>query len=243
MVTLLPNSSIEVNVREEFQHGRGESSMQVTDGSGESFTANGRRPNYLQVTLVPVEEFGFPQNFSLRPPTGPEDDSLVLENVMPGSYRVRVDSGFGYVSSITSGGTGLLKSPLVVAFGASTPAIEVAVRDDGGAVEGSVIGAAGDGGGRGGGFHPFTQMTGVVYFVPTNDNGQLNQIWFSPDGHFQMQQLPPGAYRVLAFGQQQAELEYANEESMSKYDSQAQVISVAAGQTQQLRLPMIAGNE
>jgi len=40
---------------------------------------NGRRPNYLQVTLVPAEEFGFAPGASLRPPTGPEDDSLVIE--------------------------------------------------------------------------------------------------------------------------------------------------------------------
>ena len=50
-------------------------------------------------------------------------------------------------------------------------------------------------------------------------------------------------YRVLAFEHPQTEMEYANEEWMSKYDSRAQVISVVAGETQQLGLPMISGNE
>jgi len=243
MVALSPSSSIAVSVIEEFQHAQAPSSTQVTLGSGQSFAARARRPSYLQVTLIPIDEFGFKQNFSLRPPAGPEDDSLEFENVMPGSYRVHVDTGFGYVSSINSGGADLLRSPLVVGVGASTPPIEIIVRDDGATVEGSIIGAANGEGTRGGGATPVSQTPGSVYFVPMNDSGQLKQSWFYADGHFQMPQLPPGSYRVLAFEHQRPELEYANEEWISKYDSRAQVISVAAGQTQQLRLPMIGGNE
>jgi hypothetical protein len=242
MVALVPSNSIAVSVVEEFQHAQAPSSMPVTLGSGPSFAASTRRPNYLQMTLIPTEEFDFRQNFSLRPPTGPEDDSLEFENVMPGSYRVHVDSGYGYVSSVNCGGTDLLRLPLVVGVGASTPPIEVTVRDDGGAVEGSIIGVA-NGGTRGGGGPVAVQAPGAIYFVPMNDSGQLKQSWFYADGHFQMPQLPPGSYRVLAFEHPQAEMEYASEEWMSKYDSRAQVISVAAGQTQQLRLPMISGNE
>ena len=91
--------------------------MTVTDQFGHTFTANGRRPNYLQVTLVPAEGFGNRPEISLRPPAGPEDDALVLENVAPGRYRVRVDTSIGFVSSIESGGTDLQRQPLVVGAG------------------------------------------------------------------------------------------------------------------------------
>src|SRR5713226_5336686 len=86
-VTLLPNSSIAVSVKEEFQHT--ETVPQGTLGFGgvRAVPENGRRPNYLQVTLLPDAEFGFAPGASLRPPTGPEDDSLVIENVQPGRYR------------------------------------------------------------------------------------------------------------------------------------------------------------
>jgi hypothetical protein len=58
-----------------------------------------------------------------------------------------------------------------------------------------------------------------------------------------VQQLPPGTYRVLAFEKQQPELEFANEELMSRYNSKAQVISVVPGQSENLRLSVITGNE
>jgi hypothetical protein len=242
MVTLLPNSSIEVRVTEEFQDGHDESSTQVTIRSGSSPSASGRRPNYLRAILVPVKEFGFNPSFALRPPTGPDDDALVFENVMPGRYRVQVDAQFGYVASITSGGTDLQRLPLVVGFGASPPPIEITMRDDGGEVDGSIIDASNDGG-RGGGQGTPAQTPGAIYFVPMSDGVQMKQAWFSSDRHFQIQQLPPGTYRVLAFEHQQTELEYWSEELMSKFNSKMQVISVAAGQSQQLRLPMITGNE
>src|SRR5205823_3908808 len=109
-ITLLPNSSITVSVKEEFQR-----TETVTPG-----------------TMT----FG-----GLRPSTGPEDDSLVIENVKPGSYRVRVNTSIGFVSSITSGGTDLQRQPLVVDLRGSTPPIEITVRDDGAQVEGTIEGA------------------------------------------------------------------------------------------------------
>jgi hypothetical protein len=243
VVTLQPSGSIAVNVTEEFQHAREKSSMQVTLGSGPTFTVSAHRPNYLQVALVPAGEFGFRQSFSLRPPTGPEDEALVVDNVMPGSYRVQVDSGVGYVAEVTSGGTDLLKLPLVVGFGAAPPPIEVIVRDDGGTVEGTVVRSGNDVGAVAAGGAAAAQQPGAVYFFPVNENGRLKQTPFFADGHFQMAQLRPGSYRMLAFEHPQNELEYANEEMMSKYGSWTQVVNVAAGQTEQLRLTMITGVE
>src|SRR5713101_2334065 len=111
-VTLLPNSSITVSVKEEFQHTDTVPQATMTFGGVRPVPESGRRPNYLQVTLLPADEFGFAPSASLRPPTGPEDDSLIIENVLPGRYRVGVNTSIGFVSSLISGGTDLQRQPL-----------------------------------------------------------------------------------------------------------------------------------
>jgi len=241
LVTLVPGTAIAVSVREELQHEQASSTTLFPDRFGRTFTANGRRPNYLQAKLVPVEEFGFSQTYGLRPPMGPDDESLVFENVLPGRYWVHVETGVGYVASIRCESTDLQRLPLEVGFGASPPQIELSVRDDGADVQGSVAGLT-NSGNRGGAFHSSAQ-TGFVYFVPTTDSGQMKVTWLGPDGNFRVQQLAPGTYRVLAFEHQRPELEFANEEVMSRYDSKAQVISVVAGQSQNLQLSLITGND
>jgi hypothetical protein len=240
MMTLVPSVAIILHVTEQFQHPVNKGTAGFTIDS-RSFTANERRPNYLHATLVPVEEFGLKPTYSLRPPTGPEDESLVFENVPPGRYRVHVESGIGYVAAIDCGGADLQRVPLDVGFGASPPPIEITVRDDGGEVRGSIDGLSNST--NRGGVIPGTQLAGIVYFVPMTDGGQMKQAWFQRDGSFQVQQVSPGTYRVLAFEQQQPELEFANQELMSRFDSKAQLISIVAGQSENLRVSLITANE
>jgi hypothetical protein len=242
-VTLLPNSSITVSVKEEFQHTDTVPQGNLGFGGARAVPENGRRPNYLQVTLLPAEEFGFMPGASLRPPASPEDDSLVIENVHPGRYRVRVNTSIGFTSSITSGGTDLLSQPLVVGQGGSTPPIEITVRDDGAQVEGTIEGTTSTEVRRAV-FNSPGQSRGNVYFVPmSGSGGQFREAWISPDGKFQLQQLPPGAYRVLAFDRQQPDLEYASDEVMGQYDSKTRVIRVVSGQKEHLLLPLITASE
>jgi hypothetical protein len=242
-VTLLPNTSITVSVKEEFQHAETVPQGRMTIGDVRPVPENGRRPNYLQVMLLPADEFGFAPGASLRPPTGPEDNSLVIENVQPGRYRVRVNTSIGFVSSITAGGTNLQRQPLVVGLGGPTPPIEVTVRDDGAQVEGTIEGTT-TAEARRAGFNLLGQSPGNVYFVPLTDSGgQFRVAWVSPDGKFQLQQLPPGAYRVLAFDRQQPDLEYASDEVMGQYDSKSKVIRVVSGQKEHLGLPLITASE
>ena len=242
-VMMLPNCSITVSVKEEFQRADTASQGTITLGGIRSNPENGRRSNYLHVTLVPDQEFGFAPSPSLRPPAGPEDDSLVIENVQPGRYRVRVNTFIGFSSAITSGSTDLQRQTLVVGPGASTPPIEITVRDDGAEVEG-VIESTPSTGVRRTGFNSPGQSPGNVYFVPIADgDGQFREAWISPDGKFRLQQLPPGTYRVLAFDRQQPDMEYARGEVLGQYDSKAQVVRVVSGQKEHLQLPLITANE
>src|SRR5712692_5881654 len=242
-VTLLPNSSITVSGKEEFLHTDTVPQATMTFGGVRPVPESGRRPNYLQVTLLPADEFGFAPSASLRPPTGPEDDSLIIENVLPGRYRVGVNTSIGFVSSLISGGTDLQRQPLVVGLGGSTPPIEITVRDDGAQVEGTIEGTTTTEVRRTG-FNSPGQSPGNVYFVPVADSGgQFRVAWVFPDGKFQLQQLPPGAYRVLAFNRQQPDLEYTSDEVMGQYDSKSQIIRVVSGQKEHLRLRLIAASE
>src|SRR5712692_7278033 len=67
-VTLLPTSAITVSVKEEFQHTDTVPQATMTFGGVRPVPESGRRPNYLQVTLLPADEFGFAPSASLRPP-------------------------------------------------------------------------------------------------------------------------------------------------------------------------------
>jgi len=242
-VMMLPNCSITVSVKEEFQRADTAPQGTITLGGIRSNPENGRGSNYLHVTLVPDQEFGFAPSPSLRPTAGPEDDSLVIENVQPGRYRVRVNTSIGFASEITSGSTDLQRQTLVVGPGASTPPIEITVRDDGAEVEG-VIESTASTGLRRTWFNSPGQSPGNVYFVPMADgDGQFREAWISPDGKFRLQQLPPGTYRVLAFDRQQPDMEYARGEVLGQYDSKAQVVRVVSGQKEHLQLPLITANE
>jgi hypothetical protein len=238
MIALLPNSSISVSVMEQFQH-RSDSSLNAASGN---VTPGAGRTN-VSVMLLPDEELGARQIFALRQPTGPGDESLIIENVLPGSYHVQVGTAVGYAASITSGGTDLQRFPLQVGLGAAPPQIEVILRDDGGVVDGSTIADAGESAARDGKLNSAAQMTGLVYFLPMDDAGTMQQVWIPPDGNFHTQQLAPGNYRVLAFERQRSELEFTNEELAERYASKSQVVSVVAGQTEHLRLQLIAENE
>ena len=239
VVAMLPNSSIPVRVQEEFQHQETSGQRRTSSGFGHE-----RRPNYLNVSLIPLEQFGSTPGATLSPPKGPDDNSpLVIENVQPGRYRVLVNTTIGFASSVTSGSTNLLRQPLDIPEGGTTAPIEITVRDDGAEIEGAIEKKPAERAGKTGFKLPGGSLA-IVYFVPTADGtSQFRVAWVFTDGTFQLQQLPPGVYRILAFDREQPVLEYSSEETMGKYESKSQVIRVVAGQKVRLQLPLITEDE
>jgi hypothetical protein len=238
---LVPNPSVTVKLIEAFTSAEANSlqpGFGVVSKQGVNFNGDGQhRGRYVQVALESADEFGQGRGAGLRPPSGPEDESLVIENIQPGRYWVRVDSSRGYAASVSSGGVNLLTHPLVVAAGASAPAIELVMRDDGAQIEGTVESVGGDVGSAANA----PQKPAHVYIIPLADSsGQFREIWSSfSDGKFSAQQIPPGEYRVLAFERPQPDLEYRNEQAMRKLDSKGQLIRLLPGQKEQLRLHRI----
>ena len=252
-MTLVANGSISVNVKEEFTSNedanQSDSNFTISDNGGtRSFRAGGPR-RYLNIRLEPADDFGQERTIGPRPPTGPDDDSLVIEGVQPGRYWVRVDTSRGFVAAVTSGTTDLQHHLLVVGPGGSSAPIEITMRNDTAELDGVIEGAPAQLDGS----PALKARTGTVsadgalahiYCIPLPDSaGEFKEIWVPAEGKFGPQAIPPGTYRVLAFDQPQPELEYRDPEAMRAYDAQGLLVRLVAGQKEHLQLPLVSKSE
>jgi len=239
-MVLARNNSISVNVKEEFISTDWPAHGTIMTG-GRTFAMPKLRLDF-DLRVEPVEE-DFEQHRSagqLRPPAGPNDDSMVLEDLAPGRYWLRPQANRGYVASATMGGTDLLREPLVVVPGANTP-IDITLRDDTAELEGMLLGV------------PTTSPTPgrwsppgfiYIYCIPLPDSpGRFLEISASPDGKFDYQMVTPGVYHVIAFSSEQPDLPYRDAEAMKVYEAKGQVVRFAAGQKVTLQLPITQGSE
>ncbi|MFZ0770390.1 MAG: carboxypeptidase-like regulatory domain-containing protein [Candidatus Sulfotelmatobacter sp.] len=227
------NNSITVNVKEEFSSTDWPASGSWSDGK-HTFALHGPRLD-LQITAYAMDDFGAQRSGSLRQPTGPNDDALVLENLAPGRYWLRLRASRGYVASATTGGTDLLREPLVVVPGASTP-IDITMRDDNAELEGTLLGIVPTPADPGRWSSP-----GYIYCIPLPDSsGQFLEISASSDGKFDYRMVAPGVYRVIAFGSQQRDLPYRDPEAMKLYETKGQIVHFAPGQKATLQLEIVS---
>jgi len=201
--------------------------------------------------LEPADEFGQNQSYWLRPPTGPEDERLVIDNVQPGRYWVQINPSRGYASSVTSGGVDLQREPLVVSSGGSTSPIEITMRDDSAEIDGDIEGTKASLGqpennptsSSAAASPDFETMAARIYCVPLADSdGQVAEAGVS-DERFTLQGLTPGVYRVLAFKRPPSDLEYRNPEAMQAYDGKGQVVRLVAGQKEHVSVHLISQAE
>lgn len=248
-VTLTTGGAIPVVVKEEFtdaqKPGFGFTSSWTI--GGRRFTLTGPRA-YLNLSLEPEDDFGHGRTASLRAPTGASDQSLVVENVFPGRYWVRVSSARGYVASMRSGNIDLLHHPLPVGEGGRPEPIEITMRDETAEIEGTVEGispspALASSRVTGGmiGLPNEPRSPAHVYCIPLGDSaGSFMEMWVSPDGTFHSAPLAPGSYRVLAFARPQPELEYHNPAAMQAYESKGAVVRLSGGQKETVRIPLIS---
>jgi hypothetical protein len=235
-LALARNNSITVNVQEEFTSTNWQAHGTMSVG-GKSFAMPKLRLD-LDLRVEAVEDdFQQLRGGSLRPPTGTNDDLMVLENLAPGRYWLRPHAQRGYVASATMGGTDLLHEPLVVVPGASTP-IDITMRDDSAEIEGTLIRLPATPIGSGG------NSLGFIYCIPLpNSTGQLLGITASADGKFDYQMVAPGVYRVIAFSAEQHDIPYRDPEAMKIYEQKGQVVHFEPGQKVSLQLQIISGSE
>ena len=243
-IALLPNSTLSVVVKHEFESGDNPAAAveTLTDQPQVRRSADSGRD--VQVNLIPLEEFRQQKNSTpAHPGSGAGDPTLVFENVTPGRYRIRVQAAKGYAAAVTSGGTDLLRQPLVVSPGVANPPIDVTVRDDGAHVQGEIEHWAEEAKTRGSSFNAPGYPPACVYFVPkTGSGGQFRVAWVS-DGKFELSEVPPGEYEVLAFDRQPLDLEYENSEAMQKYEGKWQGVHLGPGTKENLKVPLIRTGE
>jgi hypothetical protein len=249
-IALAPNGLIAVNVKEEFTATDHTGSLTLSS-NGRTSVLNGPR-RYLNVTLDPADDFGTARSVSLRNPTGPQDEALVIEGAPAGRYWVRVQSSRGYPASVHSGSLDLQRQLLVIGVGGAAAPIEITMRDDTAEISGKIDGITppqqapggasgppGSGPGARGGGPGQSRMH--VYCIPMADSsGQFAELSARPDGTFDSRDLPPGAYRVLAFDQPQTEIEYRNSAAVQRYESKGSVVRLTGGQKERVTLQLIS---
>lgn len=234
-MVLARNNTISLNVKEEFTSNEAPRTASWSDGK-HTYAMQGARLD-LNVRADPVDDFEQRASASIRQPKRPNDD-MVLENIVPGRYWLRLTASRGYVASATMGGTDLLREPLVVVPGANAT-IDVTMRDDNSELEGTLLGITPPpvDSGR-------WSPQGFVYCIPLPDSsGQFLELSAGPDGKFDNRMVAPGVYRVIAFGSPQRGLPYHDAEAMKVYETKGQVVHFAPGQKVTLQLQVISGNE
>jgi hypothetical protein len=234
------HSSIQLNVTEDF-NSKDENRGGAWSVGNRTFNVHGLRLD-LQASVEPLADLDFRGGRSVRPPTGPDDDSLVIEDVAPGRYRLRLFASRGYVASATAGGVDLLQEPLIVSSG--TPTIDIRMRDDFAEIDGSLtnmsaaLGALANPGHSGRWISP-----AYIYFVPQpGTSGQFQMTAADNEGKFALN-LGPGKYLVLAFPKQQPNLPYRDVEAMRAYESKGRRVQLAPGQKEKLELQIISSLE
>ena len=247
-MVLSPHSSIRLNVNDDFLSKERNATATWSDGK-RTFDLHGPRL-YLQASLEPIGDLDLPTGGSIRPPTGPNDDVPVIEDVSPGRYRLRLTSARGYAASVTAGGVDLLHEPLVVLAG-SNSTVDITMRDDFAEVDGVLteMNAALDAAvnpGSSGFIRPSAyiwKQSAYIYLVPESEGtGQYQQIVADGEGKFNSKNIAPGNYLVLAF-QKQMNLPYDDPEAMRIYEPKGQKIKLSAGQKEKLELQIISSSE
>lgn len=235
-MALTKNGSIIVNAREELTSTESSPSALLSDGKS-TFPVHGPRM-YLNIRAQPADDFAEQWGSgSQRPPNGPDDEAVVLENLAPGRYWLRIQTGYGYVASATMGGLDVLHQPVAIGLGSTVP-IEVTVRDDSAEIEGTITGITST---ATVGSTPVVGPSAHVYCVPLPDSpGQFFEVGAASDGKFDFQSAAPGAYRILAFKNRQPNLPYRDPEAMQAYDAKGQTVRLSPGQKATVQLQIIS---
>jgi hypothetical protein len=156
---------------------------------------------------------------------------MLVAGVEPGIYDVNaaVYGSSYYLESVTWGSTDLLHDPLVLDSSGAVPPIDVLVREGAATVSGTVI--SGD-----------QPTSAAVVVLPPGQNLTPSFAFAGPDGAFQLQNLAPGTYRVMALDNY-ASLDFENQGVLRSVSSKAQEVTLVPKQTVSLRLQLTAVEE
>ena len=152
--------------------------------------------------------------------------SFTIPDVTPGTYRLTFSPPAPfYLKSATLGGRDIAGSDVTIGTGSGS--IEIVLSDDGGKVEGDVSNDDG----------PVS-----AWIFVERDGAPSRNTRADPNGHFKIDAVPPGDYKVYAWDDN-TKVEYANPEWMQR-NGKGVAVTVEPGQTAQVKLVrQIAPNE
>jgi hypothetical protein len=237
-ITLIPNISLAVNVKTDFQP-EISADPQVVGGRSFRSISNGQ----IAISLTPVDLFENGRGAFANRVLANQENEWMIADISPGTYRVQIQAPGCYVVFATWGGADMLRHPLVVGTdGAGTP-IEVVLRDDGAVVSGTVQESRHDTSPSANApVAPASDAT--VYFLPVGDSdGQFRSVQTHGNEQFTLTQIPPGTYRLLAFPTAQKDLDLSNPVEMRKYESKGIVLQLAPNQNETLPTPLTLVDE
>ncbi len=221
-VTIGAGAVIPVEVREEFAADSTGASGGVGSSAAAGFSAGngqagiGGRPRLRSRQGPPAQVLlqradAGDRGFGSRGLQEAANGGWELRGVAPGTYRVKVGAGQGYVAAATCGGVDLRREPLVVAAGAGAAPIEMTLRDDFGQVSGSA-------------------PAGVrqVRLLPIGNEMESERDAGVQDGQFEVG-VPPGRWLLLASGADLVPIEFRRAEVERQWESRGVVVEVAPG--------------
>lgn len=230
----VPEQPISVEIRREF-------TATSSAGGGVVNNGNGDRDLHLNLNLFPVDKTSEgPISTSLRPVAGSSDaDAYEIDPVPTGTYRVQTSAmDQYYASAITSGGTDLLREPLLIGPGNGVPPIEITVRNDIGRLEcwSKTSPAAVQAGSAG-------EIEIALTFVYAIQQSPGTQRIYQSVAQFRGNQsiplfLPPGRYSVVAF-KQPHDIDLDDAEELSRLAKEAQTVTIEAGASAQVEVDPI----
>ena len=201
-VALAPGISIPVRVEKQFTQTDTSSNRGEVTG-----IVGGRQQQAIaQLFLRPVDEGG--QTINSRPSA---EEGVELDGVPPGQYTVRAFAFRGYVASMSSGGVDLLHHPLVITAESRPEPIDLVLRDDTGSVSGTLNTENNP--------RPLPPVT-FLALIPEAGAGVFTQGVATQDGKFQIPNVAPGSYRVLAFRGNFQQIAYRDPKSLEAWEWQ-----------------------
>ncbi len=194
---------------------------EATAGAGDG-DAESDLKSSCDVTLFPADEVSSEQPLTSSPPIE-ADDHEEIADVPSGNYRVAINCRGIYVGSAMSGDVDVASSLLTVMPGVAPAPIEIALRNDGAAIEGSVSG------------HKASGLAVVLAKPNFSAAGEWPLADVDPqDNEFSFAGLAPGEY-TLHLIDNPGELEYRNPDVVAQLTDGVQV-TVGAREKKQVTL-------
>jgi hypothetical protein len=165
------------------------------------------------------------------------DGSFAMKQVLPGQYRLAVNSGEPamrdlYLKSVSVGGKDTVENGFTVAGGSYS--LEVVISPKGAAIEGVVTDSKDQP-------VPDAQVVAVPDATRRARSDAYDQSTTDQHGRFSMHGLIPGEYSLLAF--ENLEDDYRDPDFLKAFESRVQSVKVAEGERAKTALKVIASPE